>query len=97
VSPKKTWEGALGGTLAALAAGVLVAYLLGHSVTTGFWVALAGSIAGQAGDLVESAVKRYAGVKDSGHLIPGHGGILDRFDSLMLAAPWVYLVVKFLG
>ena len=97
VSPKKTWEGALGGTVGALTAGVLLTYLLGHSVTMGFWAALAGGLAGQAGDLVESAVKRYAGVKDSGYLIPGHGGILDRFDSLMLAAPCVYLVVKSLG
>jgi phosphatidate cytidylyltransferase len=94
VSPNKTWEGAVAG----LAAGILVA--LGWSL----WrlgevrleiVAAAGSaaIAGQIGDLVESSMKRGAGVKDSGSLLPGHGGMLDRLDALLFAAPVFYLVV----
>jgi phosphatidate cytidylyltransferase len=88
VSPKKTWEGFLGGVLTS----VVVALLIGPWLTplTGAWAAAAGAIiavSGFLGDITESALKRDLGVKDAGSLIPGHGGILDRVDSLTYAAP----------
>jgi CDP-diglyceride synthetase len=92
LSPNKTWEGAAANLLAAL----LVAFVFGFWVKIAplhmFAMAALGSIAGQVGDLFESAFKRSAGVKDSGTLIPGHGGMLDRIDALILAAPavWYY-------
>ena len=92
LSPKKTWEGAaaslLGSLLVALVFSRWVAIELRHLLV----MALLGNIAGQAGDLLESAYKRSAGVKDSGVIIPGHGGVLDRVDALILAAPvvWYY-------
>ncbi len=58
-------------------------------------VALLGSIIAQMGDLIASSIKRYTGIKDFGKLIPGHGGILDRFDSVLLVSPYVYLVLLF--
>ena len=87
VSPKKTWSGAIGGAIGAAIAGLLVAAWVGapHLVPV-FFVSVALSIASQAGDLFESALKRRFGVKDSGRLIPGHGGILDRVDGLVAAA-----------
>lgn len=94
VSPKKTVSGALGGLVLAIvltvATGVL---MLPHALKDWGMLALLGaliSIAGQTGDLVESALKRHYAVKDSGWLLPGHGGLLDRFDSLLLAAPIAY-------
>jgi phosphatidate cytidylyltransferase len=87
ISPGKTWSGLLGGVAGASLLGGLAAYALG----AGHWLAagVGGCLAmvGQAGDLFESALKRRAGVKDSGHLIPGHGGLLDRIDALVFAAP----------
>lgn len=97
VSPKKTWEGAGAGFLAAVATFVLgqsfvIQYLsVGEAVVCGVIV----GIFGQAGDLFESLLKRDAGVKDSSTLIPGHGGILDRFDSLMFVSPLLYLYLDF--
>ncbi|HVB33388.1 MAG TPA: phosphatidate cytidylyltransferase [Patescibacteria group bacterium] len=93
LSPQKTWEGAAANLLGSLVVGVVAARWLPvpeWSVLT--LVALA-NVAGQVGDLLESAYKRSAGVKDSGVLLPGHGGMLDRIDSLILAAPmaWWYL------
>ncbi|AQS59353.1 phosphatidate cytidylyltransferase [Desulforamulus ferrireducens] len=95
LSPKKTVEGAIGGVLgAALTALVFVQLVPGLPL----WpVVLLGALIGLAallGDLVESALKRQAGVKDSGNIIPGHGGMLDRFDSLLFTAPLVYYLVN---
>jgi len=98
VSPHKTWEGAITGFLASMmtffAAGVL---FLPYMTTTNALVC--GGIVGffgQIGDLVESLFKRDAGVKDSSSLVPGHGGILDRFDSLLFVAPLVFLYLDFI-
>ncbi|GBQ15619.1 phosphatidate cytidylyltransferase [Swaminathania salitolerans] len=93
ISPGKTRSGALGGLCAAGAAGLAVAWVFGQGGLTGAlaWGGILGFSA-QCGDLVESAAKRRAGVKDSGRLIPGHGGLLDRFDGLLAAAPLAALV-----
>jgi phosphatidate cytidylyltransferase len=95
ISPKKTWEGSLGG----LAGSLVIAYAFHFWLTIPLphllAMAVLGNIAGQMGDLLESACKRSAGVKDSGGLLPGHGGILDRIDALILCLPviWYYLVL----
>lgn len=89
ISPGKTWSGAAGGLLASMVVGVIAAALLGewrHAVVAALLAGLLGAI-GQAGDLLESALKRHVNVKDSGHLIPGHGGLLDRLDAVLTAAP----------
>ncbi len=91
VSPNKTWEGAVGGFVASVAAAVAVGHLaLDLPVLTGVGAGAIIGVFGQFGDLAESALKRGAGVKDSGRLIPGHGGLLDRLDSLTFAAPALY-------
>lgn len=104
LSPKKTVEGAVGGVLGAALLGFLYgAYFEGHMVELarpGVISAAACAIAAvisQIGDLAASAIKRNHGVKDYGHLIPGHGGILDRFDSMIFTAPAIYFAVMFLG
>lgn len=92
VSPRKTWEGSAGGLVVVIAVGAA----LGSSwcpflgTARGAALGLLAGIAGQLGDLAESMIKRFAGAKDSASFIPGHGGVLDRFDSLLLAAPVVY-------
>lgn len=91
VSPNKTWEGLLGGALATIAAAALLNFLFGVSMP---WPELAGvavilTVVVPVGDLVESQFKRDTRVKDSSSLLPGHGGMLDRTDSLFYAAPWV--------
>jgi phosphatidate cytidylyltransferase len=95
ISPNKTWSGVIGGTVAAVIVGGLLAAAAGQWLPGGLLMGFLVAIAGQAGDVAESMLKRTAGVKDSGHLIPGHGGILDRVDSFLFAAPVVfgYLVV----
>ncbi len=92
VSPSKSWEGAIASVLGSVAFGVIY---LGYFMPRVRWweaagMALAGNIAGQLGDLAESALKRGAGVKDSGNMLPGHGGMLDRVDSSLFALPIVY-------
>ncbi|MEK7384591.1 MAG: phosphatidate cytidylyltransferase [Elusimicrobiota bacterium] len=97
LSPKKTWEGAGAGFVAAVAVCLAFQHFaLKDALSPLFAVGLAVAIAvsGQISDLAESMVKRDAGVKDSGALLPGHGGLLDRFDSFILCAPVVYYVLS---
>ena len=99
VSPAKSWEGLIGGVLFSLLAGY-VFYRVGWTAELGLanslWFAAFGSVFGTLGDLMESLLKRTLGVKDSGKFMPGHGGVLDRFDSLMLATPVVYFLFVYL-
>ena len=97
LSPKKTREGALGNVLASMIVAVLFARWMQTDVITLLVIAGIANIAGQAGDLIESAYKRGAAVKDSGGLLPGHGGMLDRIDSLILASPVVWLLYQWLA
>jgi phosphatidate cytidylyltransferase len=92
ISPKKTWEGTIGGIILSV---IIITF------TGSYWmkgdprhfagIALVASVAGTFGDLFESKLKRMADVKDSGHFMPGHGGFLDRFDSLLVAVPFVWI------
>lgn len=106
VSPKKTWEGTLGGIILSAGVVALLAYTLlpnrfyagvqVRELESWHWIVIAAlaAIAGTLGDLFESKLKRLAGVKDSGNILPGHGGFLDRFDSLLLATPVIWAYVK---
>jgi phosphatidate cytidylyltransferase len=95
ISPKKTWEGSIAGLVGSLAVAYAFHFWLTIPLVHLFAMAVLGNIAGQMGDLLESAYKRSAGVKDSGGLLPGHGGILDRIDAMILCVPvvWYYLVL----
>ena len=100
ISPKKTWEGTIGGFIFAVVAMGAVGYFLSsgfemQAVSQWMIVAAIAAIAGTVGDLLQSKLKRLADVKDSGHILPGHGGFLDRFDSLLFATPfiWLYIVM----
>src|ERR1700735_1352125 len=97
LSPKKTWEGALGNILGSLLVAVFFARWMQIDVVTLMVIAGLANIAGQMGDLIESAYKRGASVKDSGKLLPGHGGVLDRVDSLILAAPVVWVLYQWIS
>jgi phosphatidate cytidylyltransferase len=99
ISPGKTWTGALGGLAAAMGAGLLVAFVSQGALQPWRVAAIAAAlgIVAQAGDLLESLIKRHFGVKDSGHLIPGHGGLLDRVDALLTAAPVAALLALSAG
>lgn len=95
ISPKKTIEGAVGGVVTSLAVAIafnLITHVLPMSWLIG--IVFCGSICGQLGDLAESALKRWAGVKDAGNILPGHGGILDRFDSMLFIAPFLLIVLS---
>jgi phosphatidate cytidylyltransferase len=95
-SPKKTWEGTIGGVLLSVGVAALVAYLAKIQSLELIVLVTATAISGTIGDLVESKFKRLANVKDSGSFMPGHGGFLDRFDSILFAAPVVWLICYFL-
>lgn len=97
LSPKKSWEGFFGGLAGAVVTGPAAAYALDANYWVWGGLALVASLSGVAGDLVESMFKREAGVKDSGQVIPGHGGVLDRFDALLLSAPYVFLYLLLVG
>ncbi|MET0356436.1 MAG: phosphatidate cytidylyltransferase, partial [Cellvibrio sp.] len=97
VSPGKTWEGFAGGQLANLMLAILLAYFTGSSIGLVLAVIIPTSLFSVLGDLLESMVKRHAGVKDSGVILPGHGGILDRVDSITAAAPVFALAVLISG
>ncbi len=95
ISPKKSWEGAIGGTLTA----VLAAYLISGfipEIKLVHWIAISllTVVSSTFGDLTESMFKRYFGIKDSGRILPGHGGVLDRFDSFFYAAPVIFMYLK---
>ena len=96
LSPKKTWEGAAGGLAGSIAAALICVPLLGLpiSLLQAGLIGIVGGIAGPIGDLAESMIKRQVGLKDAGNLIPGHGGILDRADSLLFTAPILYYLIQ---
>ena len=95
ISPNKTWEGTIAGILISV---LLVTKIMGQYIPLSeqsiFLISIVAAVAGTFGDLVESKLKRLAGVKDSGSMMPGHGGFLDRFDSILLATPFVWLLLK---
>jgi phosphatidate cytidylyltransferase len=97
ISPGKTWEGSVASVIASVAVGAIYAHYF--IPASPLWLALAlgaaGNIAGQIGDLAESAMKRGAGVKDSGTSLPGHGGWLDRIDATLFSVPTVYALLLF--
>jgi phosphatidate cytidylyltransferase len=97
LSPKKTWEGSIAGFASSILVALAFTRWLSVPVVILLGAAAVGNIAGQIGDLLESAYKRSAGVKDSGALLPGHGGMLDRIDGLILAIPvvWYYFVLLY--
>ena len=96
LSPKKSIEGSVGGVLGAVLVGVLLAYAANGNQLIYGAVCGAGAVISQIGDLFASGIKRNRGIKDYGNLIPGHGGILDRFDSVLITAPVVFILVDLL-
>ncbi len=94
ISPKKTWEGTIGGAILAVAAVTLTNYFINNAFFSALCISSITVVLGITGDLFESKLKRLAGVKDSGSIMPGHGGFLDRFDSLLFASPFVWLYVR---
>jgi phosphatidate cytidylyltransferase len=95
LSPKKTWEGTVASFLGSLIVALIFARFMTVPVAHLLGMAAVGNVAGQVGDLLESAYKRSAGIKDSGSILPGHGGVLDRIDALILAIPvvWYYWIL----
>ena len=98
ISPKKTWEGFIGGTVVTIAAGVAMSYIF-DTMNIWQWMGMAAVVvaAGTLGDLVESSMKREMEIKDSSNILPGHGGMLDRFDSTLLAIPCVLVYLNLIG
>ena len=100
ISPKKSWEGSIGGGVFCIGAAFVLAHFF-PIMSTGLWVGLALVVVvfGTWGDLTESLMKRFLGIKDSGNILPGHGGLLDRFDSAIMAIPaavfYLYIVSLF--
>lgn len=97
ISPGKSWEGAIAGTAAGAVAAALASSWLGLPVAGAVVLGVLVTIVSQTGALLESAMKRKAGVKDAGTILPGHGGVLDRFDGILLAAPAAYILVRLWG
>ncbi len=98
ISPKKTWEGTIGGAILAIITVSLLAVNLFHvEAFAAAGIATIAAVMGTLGDLLESKLKRMANIKDSGTIMPGHGGFLDRFDSLLVATVFVWLFVKLLA
>ncbi|MEY3169627.1 MAG: hypothetical protein RL421_870 [Actinomycetota bacterium] len=97
ISPKKTWEGFLGGMIfAAIGSALAFYYLLDYHPVMGALAGFAGALAATVGDLVESAIKRDLSIKDMGTLLPGHGGMLDRIDSVLITAPILWCCIELL-
>jgi phosphatidate cytidylyltransferase len=96
ISPKKTWEGFIGGVVFSIIAGILLANFLQESYLKYIIYALVAGVIGTLGDLVQSMLKRSVGVKDSGNILPGHGGILDRFDAVLFVVPVIFFLEKFI-
>ena len=98
ISPKKTWEGAVAGLLASVATAALWSWWHQGSLDPRYlWLAAGTAVVGQLGDLAESLIKRGAGIKDSSNLLPGHGGLYDRLDALILAVPVFAFLIWLLG
>jgi phosphatidate cytidylyltransferase len=97
ISPHKSVEGSIGGLVGGAIGSILLALIFHRSLLLLIILGVFVVVAGQIGDLIESIIKRNAGVKDSGSFLPGHGGLLDRFDSLLLAAPIVYYVITYIA
>ncbi len=97
LSPKKSVEGAVGGVVGAMLLGGIYAYLTGAILWQYVLICFVGALISMVGDLAASAIKRQTGIKDYGKLIPGHGGILDRFDSVIFTAPVIYFLAHFLA
>ena len=98
ISPKKSWEGLFGGVVTALFVAWLLTFVY-HQYSL-LWLgtmAVVVVVSGTLGDLTESMIKRSIGIKDSGKFMPGHGGLLDRFDSILLASPAIYFLLQFLN
>jgi phosphatidate cytidylyltransferase len=98
ISPKKTWEGSVGGGLLSIGLSILIAqYFTNINLMNWIIISVIIVVFGGIGDLVESMLKRSLGIKDSGKLLPGHGGILDRFDGLLISAPFVYCYLQLIS
>ncbi|MEY3115154.1 MAG: hypothetical protein RL423_1375 [Bacteroidota bacterium] len=97
ISPKKTWEGTIAGVILSV---VILSTVAGQFIPIStkylYMITIVASVMGNLGDLFESKLKRLAGVKDSGSMMPGHGGFLDRFDSILFAGPFVWILLQFI-
>ena len=96
VSPNKTWEGFFGGLALAIVIGAVISRIVDEAMTVWIIYGAAAGIFGTLGDLFESSLKRYTGVKDSGNIMPGHGGLLDRFDGFFFLIPIIWVLQQFL-
>lgn len=98
ISPKKSWEGAIGGGVTTIAAGLVIApYIDGLSIVDTTAISVIVVVFGILGDLIESMFKRCIEIKDSGHIMPGHGGVLDRLDSIIFAIPAIFVYLKLMN
>jgi phosphatidate cytidylyltransferase len=97
ISPKKTWEGTIAGVILSV---VILSTVAGQFIPIAtkylYMITIVAAVMGNLGDLFESKLKRLAGVKDSGSMMPGHGGFLDRFDSILFAGPFVWILLQFI-